>query len=78
MQPAKKGLGKALRAVSLVGSFGLMIGAAILLGFYLGSYLDRKLGTAPWLMLLFVLLCIVGAFIKFVQSTKAMDNHNEP
>jgi len=44
--------------------------AAILLGYYLGSYLDQKLGTAPWLMMLLLILFIIGAFIKFWQSTK--------
>ena len=76
MLPEKKNRGKTLRAVSLVRSFGLTMGAAILLGFYVGSYLDGKLGTDPWFMVLFVILCIVGAFIKFVQSTKTIDNHN--
>jgi len=75
VQPEKKkGLITSIRAVSLVGSFGLMMGAAILLGYYLGSYIDHKLGTSPWFMLIFLILFMMGAFIKFIQSTKEITN----
>ena len=70
MQPKKTGITTSLRALSLIGSFGLTMGAAILMGYYFGSYLDRTFGTEPWLMLLFLLLFMVGAFIKFIQSTR--------
>jgi F0F1-type ATP synthase assembly protein I len=30
---------------------GLELAAAVLLGFWAGYWLDKKLGTAPWLML---------------------------
>ncbi len=73
----KKGLGKSFRAVSLVGSFGLMMGAAILVGYYLGSYIDKKLGTAPWFMLIFLLAFIAGAFIKFIQSTREINDNKQ-
>jgi F0F1-type ATP synthase assembly protein I len=61
------------RSLSLVGSFGLTMGAAILIGYYLGSYIDRKLGTAPWFMLVFLILFMIGAFIKFVQEAGGAD-----
>ncbi len=72
MKPeTKKDLSKVINSVSHIGSFGLTMGACILLGYYLGSYLDRKLDTAPWCMIVLVLLFMLGAFIKFVQETKA-------
>ncbi len=77
MQPKKKGITKSIQAMALVGSFGLTMGAAILIGFYAGSYLDRKLGTAPWFMLLFLLLFIVGGFIKFIQSVKEVEDNQD-
>jgi F0F1-type ATP synthase assembly protein I len=77
VQPKKKGFVKPIRAVSLVGSFGLMMGAAVLIGYYLGSYIDRKLGTSPWGMLAFLILFIVGAFVKFIQSTKELSDDKE-
>lgn len=53
------------------------MGAAILLGYYIGSYLDEKLDTAPWLMLVFILLFMLGAFIKFLQSAEGVSGKNE-
>ena len=73
MLKKKKGIGKSLQALYVVGSFGLTMGASILLGYWLGSYIDRRLGTSPWFMLLFLLLFMVGAFIKFFQAIKEID-----
>jgi len=70
VQREKEGLKKSLRTVSIIGSFGFVMGACIFVGYYLGSYVDKKFGTAPWFMLLFLILFMVGAFIKFIQSIK--------
>jgi F0F1-type ATP synthase assembly protein I len=71
MKPeTKKDLSNLLQSVSHIGSFGLTMGACILVGYYLGSYIDGKFGTAPWFMVILVLLFMVGAFIKFVQETR--------
>jgi ATP synthase protein I len=75
MKPeTKKDLSNVIKSVSHIGSFGLTMGACILMGYYLGSYIDAKLGTAPWFMVVLVLLFMVGAFIKFVQETKAVSD----
>ena len=78
MKPdTKKDLSNVIKSVSHIGSFGLTMGACILLGYYLGSYIDRKLDTSPWFMIILVLLFMLGAFIKFVQETKAATD-NKP
>ena len=74
MPPKKNDLSNALKAISHLGSFGLTMGAGILLGYWLGSYIDSKLGTSPWCMLVLVLLFMLGAFIKFLQETRAAGN----
>ena len=61
-----------IRAVSRIGSFGLMMGASIFMGFFLGSYIDRRLGTYPWFMMLFLVLFMSGAFVKFFQDAGLM------
>jgi len=73
----KKDLKGSLGALSQVGSFGFIMAAAILMGYYSGSYIDRKLGTEPWFMLLMLILFIIGAFIKFVQSIKEVSGEKE-
>ena len=69
-QIKKNSLVGSLGALSKVGSFGFIMAAAIFMGYYIGSYLDKKLDTEPWFLLLFLILSIIGAFIKFVQSVK--------
>ena len=73
----KKDLRGSLGALSQVGSFGFIMAAAIFMGYYSGSYIDRKLGTEPWFLLLMLILFIIGAFIKFVQSTKDVSDKKE-
>ena len=78
MKPdTKKDLSNVIKSVSNIGSFGLTMGACILMGYYLGSYIDRKLETAPWFMIVLVLLFMLGAFIRFIQETKAASD-NKP
>jgi len=49
-------------------------------GYFLGSYLDKKLHTYPWLMLLFMILGTVASFIEFFKVTKKLfsENKKEP
>lgn len=46
-------------------SLGLEMGVAVLLGWWVGQYLDGRWGTDPWLMLTGT-LCGVGAGFKAV------------
>ncbi|HHT9109618.1 MAG TPA: AtpZ/AtpI family protein [Candidatus Brocadiaceae bacterium] len=61
----------------LVGSFGFTTAGAIAGGYFLGSYLDKKLGTVPWFMMLFVLLGIIGSFVEFYRLIKKLTNENK-
>ena len=69
-QSKKNSLVGSLGAVSKIGSFGFIMAASIFMGYYIGSYIDRKFDTEPWFLLLFLILFIIGAFIKFLQSVK--------
>jgi F0F1-type ATP synthase assembly protein I len=65
-----------IREVSRIGSFGLMMGAAIFLGYFLGNSIDLWLGTYPWFMLLFLILFMIGAFINFFQNAGLMSKNS--
>ena len=55
---------KHLRYVRLVGSLGtipIMLGVGPLTGFFAGRWLDRRLGTEPWLMVAGVFLGLAAA-----------------
>jgi F0F1-type ATP synthase assembly protein I len=49
--------------VASAASVGIEMAVAILIGWWAGSWLDERLGTETWLMLL-LLLCGVGAGFK--------------
>jgi len=65
------------RIIGLVGSFGFTTAGAIAGGYFLGSYLDKKLDTYPWFMLVFIMLGIIGSFIEFFRVImKLLSNEN--
>lgn len=67
---------KVYRAFATAGSFGFVMAAFILVGYYVGSYLDKRLGTYPWFLLLFLLLGIVGGFLEYLKTLKGMNSDN--
>ena len=54
--------GRAYRLMSLAFSFGLTLLLAMFLGFTAGGWLDRRLGTDPWLALLGLVLGVAAGF----------------
>ncbi|HLE86926.1 MAG TPA: AtpZ/AtpI family protein [Candidatus Brocadiaceae bacterium] len=65
------------RILGLVGSFGFTMAGAVAGGYFLGNYLDKKLNTAPWLMLSFILLGLAGSFIEFFKLIKKLSGENK-
>jgi len=47
---------------------GTVLVAAIILGYFLGSYLDRRLGTSPWLVVAGVVLGTAAGFVELFRS----------
>jgi len=62
--------------LSYVLSFGFTMAAAIVIAYFLGSWLDRKFGTEPWFLIGFLLWFISAAFVKLFQVTKTC-NHKQ-
>ncbi len=52
---------------------------AILYTFFMGGgfYLDRRLGTAPWLLIVGVVLGSVAAIRSLVRATKLLEDEEE-
>lgn len=50
-------------ALAYFSQIGITIAASVLVGVLLGRFLDRLLGTSPWLLLIFSLLG-VGTAIR--------------
>jgi ATP synthase protein I len=64
------------------GAVGLEIAAAIGIGYFGGQYLDRKLGTTPWLTWVGFAAGVgaaIKALIRVVHSyQKSLDDENPP
>lgn len=45
-----------------LSSVGIEMGVAVAIGWGIGYWLDKKLGTKPWLMLVFLLFGVAAGF----------------
>lgn len=55
-------LKKTIKTLGFVSTVGLSMGIAIALGALIGYYMDKWLGTSPWLLLVFLGFGIAAAF----------------
>lgn len=51
--------------MSVFSQIGVTIAACVLIGVLLGKFLDDKLGTSPWLLLIFTFIG-AGAAMKVI------------
>ena len=76
-----KSRGKQVRELVVLSGLGIEVGAAVGIGAGLGYWLDQRLGTHPWLLLLFTGFGIVAgvkAVLREVRRLQAEQfNQNE-
>ena len=51
-----------IKALSLLSQIGISMAACIIIGVFLGMFLDSILGTSPWLLIIFSLFGVGAAF----------------
>ncbi len=61
LDPAARRTKRAFNALS-ASSIGLELGISVAIGLWFGWWLDTKLDSAPWMMLLFLVLGLVAGF----------------
>jgi ATP synthase protein I len=64
--PAKEGRSKWLE----YSSVGIMFPASIVVGFFIGHFLDKWLKTDPWLTMIFILYGIGAGFYNLYAQTR--------
>jgi F0F1-type ATP synthase assembly protein I len=65
---------KQLKQIGFLSAAGLELAISVVIGTFGGRWLDEKLGTAPYLMLVGLLLGAVAGFRSlFLTARKAMD-----
>ena len=60
--------GGSTRSMMDLLAVGTMLVVCIVLGYLLGSYLDRKLGTSPWLVVAGVTLGTAAGFVELFRT----------
>jgi F0F1-type ATP synthase assembly protein I len=63
---------------SELAGFGVQFVIAILLFLYIGQWLDRRLGTAPWLMIVGIFLGAGGTFYSMFRKLTAKPKDSAP
>jgi len=70
---------KFIKRMANASSVGTSLAFSIIIGAGMGWWLDKTLGTKPWLFLLFMICGIIAGFknmIYFIKKTNLYDNEN--
>ncbi len=67
------------RAYDALGasSVGLELGISVILGLLFGWWLDKQLGTAPWMMLLFLVFGLIAGFRGMMRAVSRAERAAE-
>ena len=60
--------GESPRSLMSLMTVGIVLVSCIVIGYFLGSFLDRKLGTEPWLSVAGVLLGSGAGFFELFRT----------
>lgn len=70
--PAAQG-GKRFYGALSASSVGLELGLSVVIGLLIGMWLDGQLGTAPWLMLLWLGIGLAAGFRGVLRAVRRAD-----
>jgi len=62
--------GPGLRRLAEMTSLGLILPSSIAVGLFMGYFLDRWLGTRPWLLLVFTVLGVASGLISLMRAIR--------
>ncbi len=64
------------RRIAELSSLGLMLPSSIIVGLVFGYFLDRWLGTRPWLLLTFTVLGGVSGILSLFRALRKYDREH--
>jgi len=65
------------RKLAALSSLGLMLPSSIAVGLFLGYFLDKLLGTEPWLLIVFTLFGVASGFLSLFRGLKKLGVEND-
>ena len=63
-------LKRTIKSLGFLSTIGIAMALSIALGVFLGFYIDRKFGTAPWFFFIFLAFGIIAAFRSLYVMSK--------
>lgn len=66
-----------IRMLGALSTVGITMVAATVIGYFLGLFLDRIFGTAPWLMIIFLLFGIAAGFKNLYDQARKIIHIDE-
>lgn len=63
-----------LKNLVLISQIGLSVISPILIGVYIGQFIDKKIGTKGIFMLIFIVLGAGGGFMNLLKLTGAKED----
>jgi ATP synthase protein I len=77
IDPAAR-MGKRIYQGLSASSAGLELGISVGLGALFGSWLDGKLGSEPWMMMVFLVVGVIAGFRGVLRAVARADREGKP
>jgi len=58
-------------------AMGLELGLSVIVGLFVGDYLDQQFGTEPWLLLLFLVFGLFAGFRSVYRLLKKLQSNHD-
>lgn len=67
-----------VKKVAEVSSLGLVLPSSIVIGLFMGYFLDKLFGTHPWLLIIFLLFGVASGFYSLIRGlNKYLDKNKD-
>jgi ATP synthase protein I len=64
------------RKLAELSSLALMLPSSIAVGLFFGYWLDKRLGTDPWMLMIFTLLGVAAGLIALIRGISKVNKED--
>lgn len=76
-KPKKAKKRSELRQIGLLGTIPMLLASGPLIGYFIGRWLDSKLGTSPFLFIILMVLGFGASLKEIIKIIKQANQDNE-